>query len=262
MSHFLRSSLVVLAVFAMSANVQAAGKGRTQAQKAPAHVSHTKSVAKGHKTAPRHAGKAPRQVSHSKVSHHRRPAVHRRPAQRVRRSTPRVIRQPVRRTVVRTVNRYPVHRIQRRFLSRPNTHVRHSRNRRYTYFYYPGRYQWRTNHYNRRSGISRRHSSRGVRGIVEQVQGNPANGTVLVKVLRPRSSRFRFTTARAGAARRGTSLHRFHLDSGTRYEVLTAPPRGGSIADLHKGEHVLVLKRARTANAAQKIQVSPLRKKR
>jgi hypothetical protein len=261
MSSSLHSSLIVLAVLATAANAQAAGKAHHQTHKASTHVSHTKAAAKAHRAALHHARKAPRQVSRSKVIHHRRPAVHRRSVQSVRRATTRIVRQPVRRAVVRTVNRYPVRRVQRSFLSRPNIHVRHSRHQRYTYFYYPGQYQWRSNHYNRRLGAGRRHGARGIRGIVESVQGNPANGTLLVKAIRPRTSRFRFTTARAGAARGGTSLHRFLLDTGTRYEVLTAPPRGGSITDLHKGEHVMIVKRAKAANAAQTVQVSPQRKR-
>jgi hypothetical protein len=269
MSNSLRSSLIVLAALAMTANVKAAGKGRPPAHhpapKAPSRVSHTMAAAKGHRSAPRHAGKAPRQVSHSKVSSHRRPAVHRRPAQAARRSNTSIKRQSVRRNnqqsvrrnAIRTMHRYPVHRVQRRALVRMNSPTRFSRQRRYTYSYYPGRYVWRSNYYGRGLGSSRRGATRGIRGVVESVQGNAVNGTLLVKAARPRSSRFRF----ASVARRGTSMHRFALNNATRYEVLAVPRRGGTIADLHKGEHVMVLTHPRAAHQAQKIQLSPLRKR-
>lgn len=251
MSSSLRSLLVLLAVFVMAANVQAAAKKQAGGKKRhPAtHQTH----------------KAPRHVSHTKVTHHRRPAVHRRPVQHARRRTTPNARGPVKRTVVRTVHRYPVHRVQRRFVVRPYSfgpHARrHHHHRRYTYFYYPGRYVWRTSHYNRGYGVSRRRPSRGVAGIVESVQGNAGNGTLLVKVLRPRHSRFHYAAARKTAGRGATSQHRFHLNNGTRYQIMTAPPKRGSIADLHKGERVLILRHAKAANTAQKVEVFARRKR-
>jgi hypothetical protein len=234
MSCYLRSLLVLMAVLATTVVVQAAGRG--------GHPVHQ-------------ARKAPRHVSHTKVNRHRRPAVRIRPVQRVRNRVARGIRQPVRRNVVRTVHRYPVHRVHGRYVVRPYYFGRHPRHRRYTYSYYPGRYLWRRSHYNRGYGVSRRHGFRGIGGIVESVQGNANNGTLLVKVLRPRSSRFRYTAAKAGAGRRPTSLHRFHLNNGTRYEIMTTPPQGGSFASLHKGERVLILPQGNSANTAKIVEV-------
>jgi hypothetical protein len=77
MSSFLRSSLIVLAVLAASANVQAAGKARPQTHKTSARVARTKAIAKGRQSARRHAGKAPRQLSRSKMSRHRQRGGHR-----------------------------------------------------------------------------------------------------------------------------------------------------------------------------------------
>ena len=134
----------------------------------------------GKKTGPQ----APRHVSRSKVKHHRRPAVHRRAVQHTRSRASRTVRQPVKRIVVRTVHRYPVHRVQRRFVRRPYYVGRHSHHRRYTHSYYPGRYVWRTSHYNRGRVASRRFTTRVIGGTVESVQGNANNGTLLVKVLR------------------------------------------------------------------------------
>ena len=261
MSSFLRSILVLLAVLAWSANVQAAGKGHRpaahQARKAPSHVSHAKTAAKG-RPAAHHARKAPSHVSHSKVNHHRRPAVRRHPVRRMRPSAARAVRRPATRTMVRTVHRYPVHRVQRRYVRRPYYSGFSSGRRRYTYFYYPRRYVWRTNYYNRGYGASRRRSTaRSVAGVVESVQGNANNGILVVKALRPRSSRFRYATTNAAVRRGATSLHRFQINNGTRYEVMTTPRRGGSIADLQKGRHVMILTHANTAHTAQRVHVSP-----
>lgn len=253
MSCSLRSLLVLLAVFVMTVNVQAAGKGRRPA---------------AHK-----AGKKPPHVSRTKVTHHRRPAVHHRSTQHARRRTTPNARRPVqhrttpnaRRKVARTTHRYPTHRMQRRVVVRSNSvgpqARRRHHHRRYTYLYYPGRYAWRTSYYNRGYGVSRRRHSRGVRGIVEAVQGNGVNGTVVLKVRRPRHSRFHYTARRNAIGRGATSQHRFHLNQGTRYEVMTAPRRRGSIADLHKGEHVLILRHAKSANTAQKVEVFARRKR-
>jgi hypothetical protein len=231
--------VILLAVLAAAADGQAYGKG--------------------HRPAARPARTAPRHLSHTKVNHYRRPAVHRHPVRSVRRSAARIVRQPVRRVVVRTIHRYPVHRVQRRFVRRPYYHGRFSGVRRYTYSYYPRRYLWRTSHYNRGYGGWRRRASRGIGGIVESVLGNGFNGTLLVKVIRPRWSRFRYARTNAGAGWGATSLHRFHLNSGTRYEILTIPPRGGTIADLHKGERVLVFRNANSGNIAQIVRISPWR---
>jgi hypothetical protein len=236
-----RSLLILLAILAATVNVQAAGKG--------------------HKSASHHARKAPRHVSHSKVTHHRRPAVHRRPAQHVRHRTTRIVRQPVKRTVVRTVHRYPLHRARHHSVRRPYYHGHHSRHHRYTYFYYPGRYRWQTNHYNRGYGVSHRRAVRGIRGIVESVQGNAGNGTLLVKVMRPRSSRFRYATTNAAAGRGATSLRRFHVNSATRYEIMTGTSASGTFANLHKGERVLVLTQGNSAQTARKIEVFARRKR-
>jgi hypothetical protein len=235
MLRFFHLPLIVLAALAPITDVQAAGKGRGPAT--------------------HHARPAPRHVSHTKVTHYRRPAVHRHPVQRVRRSATRVVRQPVRRTTVRSVHRYPVHRVQRRFVRRPYYSHRNLGVRRYTYSYYPSRYLWRRSHYNRGYGMGRRHGSRAIGGIVESVQGNPINGTVLVKTLRPRSSRFRYTAARARAGWGATSLHRFHVNNGTRYQVMSVPPRGGTFADLHKGERVLIRPHANSGQTAQIVHV-------
>jgi hypothetical protein len=242
MSGSLRSLLVLLAVFATTADAHAARK--------PAH-----------RPPARHAGKAPRHTSHTKTNRYRRPAVHRHPAPQPRRRVTRTVRRPATRTVVRTVRRYPVHRVTRRYVRRPYYYQR--RHRRYTYTYYPGRYYWRTSYYNRGYGRSRRHVSRGIRGIVEGVQGNPANGTVLVKVFRPRFSRFRYGTTfvNANAARRTSPLHRFHVNQATRYEILSTPPRAGTFASLHKGEHVLILRQGNQSNTAQMVEVFPRRRR-
>jgi hypothetical protein len=243
MSCSLRSLLVLLAVLAATANAQAARKS-------------------SHRAATRHTHKATRHTSHTKPTRYRRPAVHRRPVQGVRHRVTRIVRRPVKRTVVRTVRRYPVHRVYRYAVRRPYYFGRHARHhRRYTYIYYPGRYNWRTNYYNRVAGIRRRHASRGIRGIVEGVQGNAGNGTVLLKVLRQRSSRFRYGTTNAGAGRGAASVRRFHVNNGTRFEILTAPPKAGTFAALHKGEHVLILTHGQQANTAQKIEVFPRRKR-
>lgn len=232
---FSRFLLILLAASTAITDVRAAGGGR--------------------RPATHHARPAPRHVSHTKVNHHRRPAVHHRPVQHVRRSATRIVRQPVRRTVVRRINRYPVHRVQRRFVRRPYYSGRYFGVRRYTYSYYPTRYLWRRSHYNRGYGVGRRRGSRGIGGIVESVQGNANNGTLLVKVIRPRFSRFRYATTNAGAGWGANSLHRFHLNNGTRYEIMAVPPRGATFADLHKGERVLVLTRPNSARNAQMVQM-------
>lgn len=243
MSCSLRFLLVLLAAFAATADVQAARKA-------------------ARRTATHHARTAPRHTSRSKTTHYRRPAVHRRTVKRVQHRTTRIVRRPVKRTVVRTVRRYPVHRVHRSIVRRPYSVGRHSRHhRRYTYNYYPGRYNWRTSYYNRVRRGSRRHVSRGIRGIVEGVQGNAGNGMVLVKVHRPRSSRFRYRTTNAGAGRGSSAVHRFHVNNGTRYEMLSAPPKGTTFAALHKGEHVLILRHGKQANTAQKVEVFPRRKR-
>jgi hypothetical protein len=239
MSLSLRSILVLLLVFATAADSHAAGK--------PAHRSGA-----------HHARKAPRHTSHTKTHRYRRPAVHRHPVQRPHHRVTRILRRPAARTAVRNVHRYPVRRVNRRFGYWPYYHRHH---RRYTYFYYPGRYRWWTNYYNQNYGRSRRHFSRGIRGIVEGVQGNPGNGTVVVKVFRPRSSRFRYGTTVAGAnpAQSASSAHRFHVNNATRYEIMSTPPQAGTFASLHKGEHVLILSPGNPSNAAQKIEVFPRR---
>lgn len=243
MSCSLRSILVLLAILSATADAQAARKP-------------------GHRPPAHHAGKAPRHTSHSKTNRYRRPAVHRRPVQHPRRRVTRVVRRPTTRTVVRTVHRYPVHRVTRRYVYRPYYYHRPYRHhRRYSYTYYPGRYHWRTNYYNRGYGRSRRQLSRGIRGIVEGVQGNPGNGTVLVKVARPRSSRFRYgtTAANANRGRNASSVHRFRVNNATHYEILSTPPRAGTFASLHKGEQVLILKQGNQASTAQKVEMFPRR---
>lgn len=239
MSCSLRCLLVLLAVLASAANVHAAGK--------PAH-----------RPAAHPARKPPHHTSHSKTNHYRRPAVYRHAVQPARRRAARIVRRPV----IRTVHRYPVHRASRRYVRRSYYFPQNYRyHRRYAYTYYPGRYLWRSNHYNRGYGRLRRHLARGVRGIVEGVQGNAGNGMVLVKVVRSRSSRFRYATALAGANRgRGaSSAHRFHVNNATRYEILSIPRRAGTFASLHKGEHVLILRRGNQSNTAQRVEVFPRR---
>jgi hypothetical protein len=165
----------------------------------------------------------------------------------------------VRRNASRAVYRYPVHRVHRRYVRRPYYFPyyfgRHYRHRRYTYNYYPGRYTWRRSHYNRGYGVSRRHGLRGFRGIVESVQGNANNGSLLVKILRPRSSRFHYAANRRGVGGGATSWHRFHLNNATRYEIMTAPPTAGTIASLHKGERVLIQTQSNSANTAKLVEV-------
>lgn len=223
MSCSLRCILILLAVFAASANVHAAGKPP-------------------HRPAAHPVPKPPHHTSHTKTIHYRRPAVHRPAVPHARRPVTRSVRRPV----IRTVHRYPVHRVHRRYVRPSNYFVRNYR---------------RAGYYNRGYGRSRRYFSRGVRGIVEGVQGNAGNGMVLVKVFRPRSSRFRYATALAGVNRvRGvSSAHRFHVNNATRYEILSVPRRAGTFASLHKGEEVLILKRSNQSNIAQRVEVFPRR---
>lgn len=213
----------------------------------------TSGTAASPKPRPHHVRPVPINVPRPRVSHHPRPAVHRIPVHHARNPATRIVRQPVRRTAIRTVHRYPVHRLPRRFVRRPH----HFGHRRYSYSYYPGRYRWRSNHYNRGRSSGRRGI---VGGIVESVQGNLGNGTLLVKVHRSRSSRFRY--ARNNAAGRGaTSLRRFHLNGGTLYQVMTIPPRVGTMADLRRGERVLIQTHPNTGHTAQKVVVSPGRRR-
>lgn len=242
MSCSFRGLLVLLAALATTADVQAGSKAPPRRPPAP-HRVH----------------RPPIHVPHIRVTHHPRPAVHRIAVHRVRHAPNRIVRQPVRRTAIRTIHRYPVHRVQRRFVRRPYYSGRHFGVRRYTYSYYPRRYAWRTNHYNRGYGVRRRHP-RAIGGIVEAVQGNALNGMLLVKVIRSRSSRFRYARVHAGGWG-ATSLHRFHLNGGTSYAIMTIPPRVGTIADLHKGERVLVLTPAKSANIALRVQASPRRRR-
>ncbi len=237
MSCSLRSILVLLAVLASSADVHAAGK--------PPH---------------RPAAHPPRHVSHTKTIHYRRPAVHRHAVHRAA----RIVRRPATRRVVRTVHRYPVHRVQRRYVRQANYYSGYHRyHRRYAHSYYPGRYYWRSNYYNRGYGRSRRHLSRGVRGIVMGVQGNAGNGMVVVRVIRPLSRRFRYGAALAGANRgRGAfAAHRFLVNGATRYEILSLPRQAGTFASLRKGEQVLILRRGNQSNLAQKIELFPPRRR-
>jgi hypothetical protein len=244
MSHSLRSLLALLAVVASAASAHAAGK---PARRPPAH----------------HARTPPRHVSHSKTNRFPRPAVHRRPTPRGPAHVNRSVRRPVTRTVVRTVPRYPVHRQYVRTVRRPYYVTRSQRvHRRYTYTYYPGRYRWRTNHYNRGYGGLRRSLVRRVPGIVEGIQGNAGNGTVLVKVFRPSSRRFRYgTLAGANAARGNYSVQRFRINNGTRYEMLTTPRQASAFASLQKGERVLIQTTGNSANTAQIVALYPRRKR-
>lgn len=187
---------------------------------------------------------APAHFPHSKVIHHPRPIVYRGPVH-MRHLPNRFVHHPGRRMAFRTVHRYPVHRFPRRFVRRPYYYYGH---RRYSYFYYPGRYRWRTNYYNRGYGLWR---PRVIGGIVQSVQGLPGGGTLMVRVPRSRYGRFRY----AGAGRGATTVRRFLLNPATLYEVMTIPPRGGTIADLHRGERVLILTHTHTANTAQKVSV-------
>ncbi|HTU88537.1 MAG TPA: hypothetical protein VMF69_00430 [Gemmataceae bacterium] len=263
MSSLLRSLLIVLAAVASAAKVEASPKPPPAPKPPPRppapHIVHKPP----HLPAPHPVHMAARHLSATKVTHHRRPAVHRHPVPNARRGAARSVRQPGRQTMVRRTHRYPVHRVQRRFVRRPyyvggrNFGVR----RRYTYSYYPGRYLWRTSNYNLGYGVGRRRGQRGIAGIVESVQGIAGNGTLVLRVVRPRSSRFRYARTNAGAGWGATSLHRFRLNNGTLYHVMTAPPRGGTIADLHKGEHVLVLTHTNTGGAAHVVQVSPRRRR-
>jgi hypothetical protein len=234
---------------------------------APAQAAHHSSgrVAKRAAKPPEHhARKPPHHASHTKTNRYRRPAVHRRPAPRVNRRVARTVRRPVNRTVVRTVHRYPVRRVSYRYVRRPYVWGGIRRyHRRYTYNYYPGRYRWRSSLYNRGYGLGRRNSSRGVRGIVEGVQGNESNGTILLKTFLSSSSRFRSGTTVSGprAAAGTNSIHRFHVNNGTVYEVLSSPRKAGTFASLHKGEQVLILTRRNQASTAQKVELFPSRRR-
>lgn len=239
MSCSFRSILVFMAVLEAAADLQAAGRG--------GHPAH-------------HARKAARHVSHTKVTRHRRPSV-RRQAQRFRHRATRSVHQTARRNVRRTVHRYPVHRVHRRYVRRPYYFGRHWRHHRYTYFYYPGRYLWRRSHYNRGYVIWHRHGPRGIGGVVESVQGNANAATLLVKVVRPRSSRFRYAGTNRGVGWGTTSLRRFHLNNGTRYEIMTTPPTGGTFASLRKGERVLVLPQGNSGNTAKIVEVFARRRR-
>lgn len=189
--------------------------------------------------------RGPAHFPHTKVIHYPRPSVHRGSLPHMRLGTTRMVRQPFRGTTIRRIHRYPVHRLPHRFVRRPYHFYGH---RRYSYFYYPGRYRWRTNRYNRGYGVLR---PRVVGGIVESVQGVPGGGTLMVRVPRSRYGRFRY----AGAGRGATTLRRFLVNPATLFEVMTIPPRGGTIADLRRGERVLILTHTHTANTAQKVSV-------
>jgi hypothetical protein len=232
-----RSMLILLAFVAAASRADAAGKP------GPRPAAHRV------RTAARH-------VSHSKTIRYGRPAVHRRPVERAPHRASRIVRRPVTRVIVRTVHRYPVRRVPRfyrRYYFRNFGYYR-----RYTHFYYPGRYRWWTSYYNRGYGRSPRYFSRAVRGIVEGVQGNAVNGTMLVKVMRPYSRRFRYGGAWAGAY--GGSVHRFHVNTATRYEVLSIPRLPATFASLHPGEGVLIVKRGNQSNIAQKVDLFPWRR--
>ncbi len=239
MSCSLRFMLILLAVLAASAGAQAAGKPAHKPAAYPAHKP-------AHHTSP------------PKTNHYHRAAVHRPAVPHARHVAPRMVRQ----SANRTVHRYPIHRVQRRYVRQSNYFVRNHRyHRRYTHSYYPGRYHWRSNYYNRGYGRSRRHLSRSIRGIVMGVQGNAVNGMVVVRVVRPLSRRFRYATALAGAnGGRGTSTaHRIHVNGATRYEILSVPRTAGTFASLHKGEEVLILKQSNQSNLAQRVEVIPRR---
>lgn len=258
----LRSFLVVLAAVAAIVPAHAAGKGRPPAPPKP----HLPKLPPPPKLPPvrfppavRPIYKAPRPISPTKVNVYRRPAVHHYPVQRVRFSGPRMVRQPVRRAAFRTVHRYPVRRLPRRFVHRPYYYYRGYG--RYSYSYYPRRHVWRTGIYGGGYGIARRRTARLIGGIVESVQGNPLGGTLVVRAPRSRSSRFRYAPINVAAGRRATSLHRFQLTAGTLYEVMTMPPRGGTIADLHRGERVLVLTQANSGRTAQVVKVASRRRR-
>jgi hypothetical protein len=187
------------------------------------------------------------------VTHHARPIVHRNLAPIVHRSPNRVVVQPVRRTLIRTIHRYPVRRVPYRFVRRwyyPGFFG-------YGSAHYRGRYWWRNHYYLGNYGHRHRRRHHVFGGIVESVQGNLGNGILLVKVFRPRSSRFRWVNRVSTAGSAATSLNRFLLNNGTAFEVMTNPPRLGTIADLHKGAHVLIRPHASLANTAQRVQVSP-----
>jgi len=205
-----------------------------------------------HRPAPHPVHMVPRHLAFPKVTHHPRPIVYRIPAQHARHTATRIAHQPVRHTAIRTVHRYPVRRVPYRFVRRPRSFGLYG----YNNYYYPRRYLWRTN-YNRGYGALQRRRARVIGGIVEGVQASPTGGTLLVKVHRSRYGRFRYARRNA-AFGSAASLRRFHLSNGTLYEVMTMPPRGGTVLDLHKGEHVQILTHAHLANTAQMVRVSRL----
>jgi glycosyltransferase involved in cell wall biosynthesis len=133
---------------------------------------------------PAHA--APRHLPPPRVTHHPRPIVYHGLVHHVRRSATPIVRQPVRHAAIRTVHRYPVHRLPFRFVHRwwYNTGFYG-----YNYSSYRGRYWWRN--YNRGYGALQRRRPHVIGGIVESVQGGLGNGILVVKAFRPRSSRFR-----------------------------------------------------------------------
>ncbi len=241
-----RSLLVLLAILATAASALAASKGRPPAPPKP-HIPKPPSPPKPHIPKSPPIRMASNHVQRSRVIHHPRPVVYRGPVH-VRRFPNRIVHHPGRRAAFRTIHRYPVHRFPRRFVRRPYYYYGY---RRYSYFYYPGRYRWRTSYYNRGYGLWR---PRVVGGIVQSVQGIPGGGALVVRVPRSRYSRFRYV----GGGRGATTLRRFLLNPATLYEVMTIPPRGGSIADLRRGERVLILTHAHTANTAQKVSVVSL----
>lgn len=253
MMGFYRLLLVLLATLATTAGVLAA---RPPAPPKP-HLPKPPPPPRIHLPKPPHPPirppiyRPPVHFPHAKVIHHPRPIVYRGPVHMRHVRFP-VVRPPVRRAAFRTIHRYPIHRFPRRFVRRPYHYFGH---RRYSYFYFPGRYRWRSNRYSRGFGLWR---PRVIGGVVESVQGIPGNGTLLVKVHRRRAGRFRYALAGRGA----TTLRRFHLNLGTLYEIMTIPPRGGTIADLRRGERVLILTHTNTANTAQKVSVVSLPRRR
>lgn len=192
----LRCLLILLAALAATADIQADSKGPPKPHFPKPHLPKAPPLPKPHipkpPPLPRHpptphlVRRPAIPMSHPRVNRHPRPAVHHHAIRRMPHSPIHIARQPVRRTVVRTIHRYPVHRVPYRFARRRHYFGVYP----YAYSYYPGRHRLRTN-YNRGYGALQRRRARVVGGIVQSVQGNPGNGTLLVKVFRPRSGRFR-----------------------------------------------------------------------
>ncbi len=274
MSCSLRSTLTLLAVFAMIAGVHAvANPGHPPAHPPampafhppPAHHAGMPSF---HPSPTHHAGmpsfyagRPPHYRPPIQTNHYRRPIVYRMPVYRPQHYLILPVHRPATRTVARTTRRHPVHRVTQNSTHRLcSAHRNSGQHRRYAYNYYPGRYQWRTNHYNRGyGGRAQRQLPRGICGTVAGVQGTAGNGKVLVNLSHARSGRFRNATT-AVSANSGPSawtMQPFQVNNATRYEVMSTPVKAVDFASLHEGDQILILRQDNESNTAQKVEIFP-----